>query len=88
MEGHANYEDNKEKIKQYREDNKERISEKEKQYAQAHKKIRICSCGVEYNDGSSSHRNQHYGSKHHIEFVNDFYERLHQLLVDNLIIPD
>jgi hypothetical protein len=93
------YEDNKEdrkqywhnhteERKQYYEDNKERISEKGKQYAQTHKKMRICSCGVEYNDGSSSHRNQHYGSKHHIEFVNDFYERLHQLLVDNLIIPD
>jgi hypothetical protein len=86
------YEGNKESIsaygKQYHQTHKESIATRVKQYQQTHKKIRKCSCGVEYNDGKTDCRNQHYGSNHHIEFVNDFYERLHQLLVDNLIIPD
>jgi hypothetical protein len=81
--------------KQYREDNKEKIKDYSKQYRQTHleernqylkhhrqnnKKMRRCSCGVEYNDGRTDHRNTHYGSEHHIQFVQDFYERLHQLL--------
>ena len=70
-------EDNKESIKQYYKDNKESI----KQYQQNIKKIRTCSCGGKYNDGNSFNRTRHYSSKHHIEFVNDFYDRLHSLLV-------
>jgi hypothetical protein len=70
--------------KQYREDNRGKILEQQKQYSKqyrrTHKNIRTCSCGVEYNDGNTYNRNQHYGSKFHVEFVNDFYERLHQLL--------
>ena len=60
--------------KQYREDNREELLEPQKQYSrqyrQTHKNMRTCSCGVEYNDGSTNHRNQHYRSQHHIEFVN------------------
>ena len=71
--------------KQYREDNREKLLEPQKQYSkqyrQTHKNIRKCGCGVEYNDGDTKVRNQHYGSKFHIEFVQDFHERLHQLLV-------
>ncbi len=86
------YEDNKEKIKQYREDHTKERKQYNKQYNQDHKveskqyyeskkNMRKCSCGVKYNDGKTSQRNQHYGTKHHIKFVQDFYERLHQLLV-------
>jgi hypothetical protein len=85
-------EDNKESIKQYRQTHKEEkkqylqthkesISAYRKQYQQTHKKMRKCSCGVEFNDGKTDHRNRHYESNHHIEFVNDFYERLHKLLI-------
>jgi ubiquitin len=89
------YEDHKEEKKQYYEDNKGTISVQQKQYnstrkeemkqylkqyKQNNKKMRRCSCGVEYNDGRTDHRNTHYGSEHHIQFVQDFYERLHQLL--------
>ncbi len=70
-----------EETKQYRQKHKESIALKEKQYQQTRKNIRKCSCGVEYNDGKTSDRNRHYGSNRHIEFVNNFYERLHQLLV-------
>ena len=83
------YEDNKEEIKQYQKQYEKTLTEEQKQYRgqytkryrQAHKKIRKCSCGNEYNDGTTYRRNRHYGSDHHVEFVNNFYERLHQLLV-------
>ncbi len=75
------YQENKENIKQYYENNKTAISTQQKQNYEAHKKIRICSCGGKYNEGKTSKRNRHYRSKCHIEFVNDFYERLHHLLV-------
>ncbi len=68
---------NKQYLKQYRQEHAEKTKHYNKRYRVAHKKMRICSCGVEYNSGK---RNRHYGSKHHIEFVNGFYERLHQLL--------
>ena len=67
--------------KQYKKTHKEPIAVQKKQYQQTHKNIRKCSCGVEYNDGKSSHRDRHYRSHHHIDFVNDFYDRLHSLLV-------
>jgi hypothetical protein len=79
-------------LAEYREDNKEKLLEQQIQYSkdnkekirqnkQNKKNIRKCSCGVEHNDGSTTDRNRHYRSKHHVEFVQDFYERLHQLLV-------
>ena len=71
----------KEERRQYKCTHREELNQYCKQYKQTHKKIRKCSCGVEFNDGRTDRRNQHYGSKHHIEFVNDFYERLHRLLV-------
>ena len=67
--------------KQYKQTHKEEIKQSRKQYKQTHKNMRTCSCGVEYNDGRTDHRDRHYNTKHHIEFVQDFYERLHQLLV-------
>ena len=73
--------DNREEAKQYRQTHKEAIATRGKQYRQTTKNIRKCSCGVEFNDGHTSHRNKHYNSKFHIEFVDDFYERLHKLLV-------
>jgi hypothetical protein len=84
-------EDNKEEINQkqiqYNKDHKEERKQYEttrteemKQYRRTHKNIRKCSCGVEYNDGTTYHRDQHYSSKFHVQFVQDFYERLHQLL--------
>ena len=79
------FQDNKETIsakqKQYKQGHAEETKQYLKQYKQTHKKIRTCSCGGKYNDGRTDHRNQHYGSKHHIEFVNNFYDRLHSLLV-------
>ncbi len=66
-------------LAEWREDNKEDIKQYGKQYRQERK--RMCSCGVEYNSGNTHNRNRHYGSKRHIEFVNGFYERLHQLHV-------
>ena len=71
----------KEEIKQYNKDHKEEIKQYLKQYKQTHKSIRKCSCGVEYNDGRTDNRNRHYSSQHHIKFVQDFYDRLHSLLV-------
>ena len=82
------YEDNKESIKQYsrqyekthtedqKRDKRQYMKQYNKQYKQTHKKTRTCSCGGKFNDGSTSDRNKHYGSKHHIEF-----DRLHSLLV-------
>ena len=70
-----------EEAKQYRKDHKESIATIVKQYQQTNKNIRKCSCGVEFNDGHTGDRNRHYRSKHHVKFVEDFYERLHQLLV-------
>ena len=64
---------------EWREDNKESIAEQRKQYWHTHKNRLTCSCGVEYNSGDTHERNRHYGSKHHIKFVNDFYERLHSI---------
>ena len=64
------HEDNKENIKQYRQDNKESISARmkqfNKQYYEERKKMRLCSCGGKYNEGKTDCRNKHYGSKHHI----------------------
>ena len=74
---HTHPEEMAEKDRQYYETHKDQ----KKQYSESKKNIRKCSCGVEYNDGNTNHRNQHYGTKHHIDFVQDFYERLHQLLV-------
>ena len=71
----------KEEIKQYKQGRSEETKQYLKQYKQTHKKIRKCSCGVEYNDGRTDRRNAHYSSQHHIKFVQDFYERLHSLLV-------
>ena len=60
--------------KQYREDNREKLLEPQKQYSkqyrQTHKNIRICSCGGKYNDGDTHKMDRHYNTKHHIEFVN------------------
>ena len=70
-----------EEMKQYQQTHKKTSAGKKKQYDQTHNKMRVCSCGNEYNDGNTYDRNKHYRSVHHIEFVNDFYERLHQLLV-------
>ena len=67
--------------KQYYDTHKEERNQDDKQYRHTHKNIRICSCGGKYNDGKTSNRDRHYSSKFHIEFVQDFYERLHQLLM-------
>ena len=88
----AHKEERTQSSRQYYHTHKEEMAKKDRQYYEAHKEqkkqnrelkknIRKCSCGVEYNDGNTNHRNQHYGTKHHIDFVQDFYERLHQLLV-------
>jgi hypothetical protein len=66
--------------KQYQQAHKESIAAQKKQYWHTHKNRLTCSCGVEYNSGNTRERNRHYGSKLHIKFVNDFYERLHQLV--------
>ena len=87
-----NKEQIKEKMKQYQNTHKEQLKtykiqynythkEDIKQYYDTKKKMRKCSCGVEYNDGKPQHRNIHYSSKFHVKFVNDFYNRLHKLLV-------
>ena len=71
--------------KQYREDNRGELVELQKQYSkqyrQTHKNMRMCSCGGKFNDATTYHRNRHYNSDKHIEFVQDFYDRLHSLLV-------
>ena len=64
------YDDNREKLLEQQKQNYEDNKEEKKQYFQNKKNIRICSCGGKYNDGSTSDRNKHYGTKHHIEFVN------------------
>jgi hypothetical protein len=73
---------------QYQKDNKVKIqqyeiarAEEKKQYNQTHKNIRLCSCGGKYNEGRPDHRTRHYNSDNHIQFVDDFYDRLHRLLV-------
>ena len=79
------YEDNKESIKQcskqYNNTHREETKQYYKQYRQNTKNIRKCSCGREFNDGRTDSRNSHYGSDHHVKFVQDFYDRLHSLLV-------
>ena len=48
-------ESHKEKIQQFK-------KEYNKQYYEVRKTMRVCSCGVEYNDGKTDCRNQHYRS--------------------------
>ena len=91
-----NKEQIKEKMKQYKNMHKDRLKkykiqynythkEEAKQYHDTNKKMRKCSCGVEYNDGKTYNRNTHYSSKFHVKFVNDFYDRLHKLLVPDAV---
>jgi hypothetical protein len=74
-----------EQMKQYYQDNKEHLNEQMKQYridniqtikAKQHQKHNCC-CGGRYTNAGKS---GHFKTTHHIEFVNQFHNRLRTLL--------
>ena len=76
--------DNKETIlayrKQFYQQKKETILSYQKQHYQDKKEIRTCVCGITYNYGKSSTRNQHFSSNKHTEYVAALYEHLQELM--------
>ena len=79
-----NKENKKEYDKKYEEENKEHKKQYRKQYYkknyEINKDVRICVCGVQYNYGESSNRKQHYRSKFHQSFTEEFKIRLQEYL--------
>ena len=77
-------EDNKEALsahkKQHYQDNKQKILAHQKQHYKDKKEIRTCVCGITYNYGKSSTRNQHFSSNKHTEYVAALYEHLQELM--------
>ncbi len=77
--------------KNYQQKNREIILKKHENYRknnptqykdwyQNNKSIRTCACGSHFNESRKSTKEAHYNSKKHIDWVDDFYDRLHTLL--------